>query len=275
MTTLRSAFLLVSVAGLATLLGACGGSTNSDGSGGNAGTGGSGGSGGGCDANGQHYQIGESWSDQCNSCTCKEGGPSCTLSLCGCEYDGSFYSPGESFPASDGCNQCTCQNDNSVACTLKDCAPGCVYNGEYHQIGESWKLDACNSCFCGNDGQVACTGAYCPPECVYAGTTYQIGESFPSLDGCNTCTCGDAGIGCTKLACACDPKKEWWKEYVLTDPAACAVADFGCPANTTGFENQCGCGCEQDVSCPEFIDCMPPKDCTDLVKKCPYSGIAY
>ena len=114
--------------------------------------------------------------------------------------------------------------------------------------------------------------------CVYAGTSYAVGEQFPALDGCNTCTCSDTGdVGCTKIACACDPKAEWYRDYVSTDPAQCQVIDFACPPNTTGFENSCGCGCQQDLSCPEFFNCQPPAGCDvqQIMATCPYSGIAF
>ncbi len=78
-------------------------------------------------------------------------------------------------------------------------------------------------------------------------------------------------------ACVCDPQQEWWRSYTLTDPAKCMVAKFACPAQTSHFSSECGCGCEQDASCPEWINCMPPvtQSCTDLKAKCPYSKIAY
>ena len=87
-------------------------------------------------------------------------------------------------------------------------------------------------------------------------------RSFPSLDGCNTCTCGpDGAVSCTEIACACDPAKEWWRHYVALDPASCAAIDYACPPNTTMFSNACGCGCEEDASCPPFFDCEPPATC--------------
>lgn len=275
MTTARSAFVFAIP--LAFLFAACGGSTDTDGTGGSAGTGGNAGSGGGpgCTWNGTPHALGTTWKEACNTCSCDlDGTVGCTLMACGCEYGGNYYNPGDTWTASDGCNQCTCGGDLSVACTETDCAPMCEYNGQYYAPGESWKPDACNTCYCDQNGQSACTGAYCPPECTYAGTTYQVGESFPALDGCNTCTCTDGGIVCTKVACSCDPTTEWWRDYVSTSVNECALIDFACPENTTGFQNACGCGCEQDASCPQTIDCQPPTDCTELKKKCPYSLVA-
>lgn len=40
-----------------------------------------------------------------------------------CSYGGKSYPSGDSFPSLDGCNQCACQQDGSVACTERACAP--------------------------------------------------------------------------------------------------------------------------------------------------------
>jgi hypothetical protein len=273
---------------LALFLAACGGSVDSSGQGtggaaGSSGSGGSGGSGGGCDYGGQHHAPGESFpaGDGCNTCSCGfDGSVGCTLAYCmgGCDYQGQHYEAGASFPAGDGCNSCTCDASGMVMCTEMACQGGCLYNGEWHPYGSSFPAgDGCNSCMCDSTGQVACTGAYCPVTCTYAGTKYKLGESFPALDGCNKCTCTDQGTSCTDMACPCDPSKEWWRDYVSMSPQQCMVIDYACPVNTTGFQNNCGCGCEQDPSCPEYFDCMPPAPCDPkaLQEKCPYSGIAW
>lgn len=116
--------------------------------------------------------------------------------------------------------------------------------------------------------------------CDYNGKTYAVGATYPASDGCNTCTCGDSGAtGCTTMACVCDPATEWNKNYVGS-PSNCPVIDFVCPDNTTMFANECGCGCQQDPSCPEWFDCMPspgtpPCDTQALQARCPYSGFAF
>lgn len=38
-----------------------------------------------------------------------------------CSYDSQTYSPGESFPSSDGCNTCNCGTTGSVGCTKRAC----------------------------------------------------------------------------------------------------------------------------------------------------------
>jgi hypothetical protein len=245
-TRLSCSFLSVAVAALCLGFAGCGGSTGSGtaagGSSGSAGSGATGGSGSGCDVNGKHYAIGDTYpaGDNCNSCTCTASGPECTLADCAafCIYGGQQYDVGQSFPASDGCNTCTCNADLQVTCTLTDCAPA---------------------------------------PCTYAGKDYSLGQQFPALDGCNTCSCTTSGVTCTELACACNPQTEWWRNYVSTDPQQCMVIDYGCPVNTTTFENSCGCGCEQDASCPQSFDCMPPATCNEqeIKTKCPYSTIAY
>lgn len=84
-----------------------------------------------------------------------------------CNYNGTPYQAGDSFPADDGCNTCGCMEDGSVACTKIGCAP---------------------------------------QGCHYFGQDYAPGESFPHHDGCNTCTCTAEGlIGCTKIACTLCP----------------------------------------------------------------------
>ena len=99
------------------------------------------------------------------------------------------------------------------------------------------------------------------------------------MDGCNTCTCYEGGaVGCTTMACAaCDPGVEWYREYVATSASQSALIDYVCPENTTYFGNDCGCGCQQDRSCPEWFDCMDGSSCDPVAikQKCPYSGIAY
>jgi hypothetical protein len=38
-----------------------------------------------------------------------------------CAYDDETYSPGDSFPSTDGCNTCTCGSNGSVGCTKRAC----------------------------------------------------------------------------------------------------------------------------------------------------------
>jgi len=82
-------------------------------------------------------------------------------------------------------------------------------------------------------------------------------------------------VACTEIYCGCNPAEEWWRNYVSTDPAECAVLEYQCPPKTRPFSNECGCGCQQDEACPEWINCMPPADCSGQVEDCPFSSIAY
>ncbi|APR81049.1 Hypothetical protein A7982_06396 [Minicystis rosea] len=231
------------------------------------------------DAVGSH-EVGATWKVDCNSCSCTAPGEIvCSHQACGvsCEWMGKTYPQGAEFPAGDGCNTCTCDAGGQVGCTLIACAT-CDYDGQTYKPGESFPAtDGCNTCTCDASGNVGCTEIACP-TCEYAGQTYKPGESFPATDGCNTCTCDASGnVGCTKIDCTCDPATEWWRHYVGNSPEECQVIDFACQANTKMFGNECGCGCEQDASCPQYFDCQPPNQC-DLEKlkaQCPYSGFAF
>lgn len=254
MLTTRSCF----VALLGLLLSACGGSVSEES--GAGGTGGASGSGGGAGSGGFSGGGG--------------GGGDNGL----CFYQGEVHYPNSTWTASDGCNTCHCSEwGGNVSCTKLACASTCEYGGKTYQEGETFPAnDGCNSCTCGAGGTVMCTTALCAATCMYAGTQYPVGASFAALDGCNKCTCTDQGVSCTELACPCDAAKEWWRNYVGKSPAECATIKYACPANTTAFANACGCGCEQDASCPQTIDCMPPApDCDKWKAKCPYSGVAY
>lgn len=227
------------------------------------------------------YMVGETFLEPsgCNSCECQaDGTVGCTARACvaSCTYQGTVYLAGDTFPAGDDCNDCTCMDDGTVACDEAVCDALCEYAGNLYFPGETFpSSDGCNTCTCMDDLTVACTMVACA-ACTYEGEKYQTGESFPSIDGCNTCTCEAGGVSCTEIACPCNPAEEWWRDYVSTDPEQCKLIDYICPPNTNGFTNTCGCGCEQDPSCPEYFDCMPPNPCDfeQIEEMCPYSGIA-
>jgi hypothetical protein len=169
--------------------------------------------------------------------------------------------------------------------------------GETSQWKGHWELGECKGKFCGGIAGLPCPkGQKCVLEgsypdaggscqtiaCTFGGAEYVEGETFPAGDGCNTCTCAAGGqIACTKRFCpplpSCDPKKEWYRKYMTTDTQMCKTIKYTCPPNTGHFSNACGCGCEQDKTCPEWFNCMPPAGCDEkaLKEKCPYSGIAY
>ncbi|WP_437282984.1 hypothetical protein WME90_21145 [Sorangium sp. So ce375] len=235
-----------------------------------------------CEYDGVEYSPGDAFpsKDGCNSCSCTEDGDvACTDMACisDCTWGGVTHAPGASFPAGDGCNSCFCIENGDVACTLVECTGGCTYDGLGYMPGDSFPAsDGCNTCTCGADGSVACTERGCPEACTYGGVAYEQGDSFPSLDGCNTCTCtAGGGVACTERYCGCDPSSEWWRQYVSTSARECAVIDFACTGDLTYVSNECGCGCEQDPSCPPSFDCKPPKACDldEIQRGCPYSTI--
>ncbi|WP_437964736.1 hypothetical protein WMF04_34390 [Sorangium sp. So ce260] len=235
----------------------------------------------GCTSNGVTHAPGEVFPAGCNTCVCmKDGTVVCTQIWCevSCTYDGRDYAPGDSFPASDGCNTCTCDPSGSgeVGCTEIACH-GCEQDGIGHAVGASFPSgDGCNTCTCNADGDIVCTEIACPAGCTYGGVEYAQGDSFPSLDGCNTCSCTpEGGVSCTERYCGCDPSREWWRQYVSTSPEECAVIDFACTGALTYVSNECGCGCEQDPSCPPSFDCKAPRACDldEIQQRCPYSTI--
>ena len=67
--------------------------------------------------------AGDSYMEDCNTCTCGEDGRiSCTEKAClACTYEGTGYAVGESWAAGDGCNLCQCLEGGTVECTTSSC----------------------------------------------------------------------------------------------------------------------------------------------------------
>jgi hypothetical protein len=83
-----------------------------------------------------------------------------------------------------------------------------------------------------------------PATCSYDGQTFNPGDQFASTDGCNTCNCSSNGmVGCTKMACTCNPAAETHRNYVGT-PEQCMLIRYTCSNGQVPFSNSCGCGCE-------------------------------
>lgn len=124
-----------------------------------------------------------------------------------CQMNGSSYAYGRSAPAEDGCNTCTC-GEGGWTCSAKACVrSSCVYDGRVFPDTSTFSsADGCNTCGC-SDGAVACTDRACPivppplTTCSYAGERLAQAESRPATDGCNTCTCSNGVMVCTERAC--------------------------------------------------------------------------
>jgi len=71
--------------------------------------------------------------------------------------DGSTVAPGQSY--SDGCNQCSCREGGAAVCTRLACFQ-CTVDGRTYRPGESFRV-ACNTCTCGRTGAIACTELAC------------------------------------------------------------------------------------------------------------------
>jgi hypothetical protein len=169
--------------------------------------------------------------DGCNTCTCTEGGWSCTEEACGTECTaGDLAGSG----SSDGCNTCTCV-DGFWSCTEMDCPvePMCT-------PGESVVApDGCNTCLCGDDGTLtACTDKACVEEPVgcggWLGDTCGDDEYCAYVEG-QLCGAADASATCEKRpelcqgdytpVCGCDGE---------TYSNACVAAGAGTGVNHTG-----------------------------------------
>jgi hypothetical protein len=233
----------------------------------------------GCEHGGKRHDVADHFAagDGCNTCTCQSDGlVGCTTMACnvGCVHDGNTYLPGESF-AVDRCNTCTCEAGGEAVCSFSCPPTGCTFGGMHYAPGESFESEeSCQMCACVEDG-TQCSLVDCP--CTYEGNEFSQGSTFPSRDGCNTCTCAQSSVSCTDLNCPCDPAVEWYRSYVGGSPEECSLIKFACPANTIGFQNECGCGCEQSDACPKVFSYCPPHtpcDVDQLEAECPYSTIA-
>jgi hypothetical protein len=235
-----------------------------------------------CALGGTTYQLGDSFDagDGCNSCVCTASGTVCTEIACvtECTHEGETRGIGEVFDAEDGCNQCTCNASGEVTCDQNACEATCESNGMIVEPGTDLLAeDGCNYCRCEN-GELTCSDQICD-QCIYGGTQYGPNEGFLSLDGCVECSCkvtedGQGFVDCPPSAASCcdaTPGVEWWREY---GDAVGGCAPELCPPATTPFNNDCGCGCEQDPSCPEAFDCVStPCDADAIESECPFSRI--
>ena len=125
----------------------------------------------------------------------------------------------------------------------------------------------------GGDG-VCCLAM---PVCNAGDVQISSQSSCPANAQCYPLSICCSQIWCAKTldAGACNPSAEYFRHYVSSSATQCQVIDYACPANTTMFGNACGCGCQQETSCPQYVDCMPGPTtadplCSDTAR-CPYS----
>jgi len=185
------------------------------------------------------HAIGESWSLDCNSCTCTADGIACTGAVCpnACDELEADYAAaietnaacsanadcqilsgqcgiglgGCYVSANDGLTQETLnalgQQFGAAGCTngVCDCAPppppGCI-------DGRCGFLPLCGDHDFGEQWDVDCNVCECTFDGVVCTTAecggcgdHQLGDEWLGNDGCNTCTCTADGPACTDRAC--------------------------------------------------------------------------
>jgi hypothetical protein len=128
----------------------------------------------------------------------------------------------------------------------------------------------CSTIWCASIGQCDAFPVCDPGDQVIEG-------DCPPDGSCYTRTLCGTTINCRDVEC--DPDTEYNRQYVAMDPGTCALIDYSCPEYTTHFANDCGCGCEQDASCPRYFNCQPgpdpqPECSEERIARCPFSPIA-
>ena len=69
------------------------------------------------------YNVGDTFSMDCNGCRCTTNGIQCTDMSCNvtCVVGDKTYNVGDAVPSTD-CNSCSCTTSGSVECTTMDCS---------------------------------------------------------------------------------------------------------------------------------------------------------
>lgn len=131
------------------------------------------------------------------------------------------------------------------------------------------QIDSPADCPVGIDcysSSICCSTIWCMPEQPACDGIAVCLEDETEVEECppgGTCTVRshcDSVIVCQLNEGVCDPEREHDRHYVAESTETCAVIDYACPEDTTGFSNECGCGCEQPAECPEFVNCEPRLD---------------
>ncbi|XP_037079601.1 kielin/chordin-like protein [Pollicipes pollicipes] len=171
---------------------------------------------------------GDSWKEECNTCSCTGGVVKCTKKFCQQQRQSvRFVSPFTALTCTPGqrwideCdNTCFCPDSGHSACTLMSCPPGkrpmvpvrYIYaDGDAcTDEGSSWRHD-CNMCRC-LDGLVVCSSRPCRRQLLRApllagsepDSDKQCEEDKEWTDECdNNCRCSNGGlVMCTLKVCA-------------------------------------------------------------------------
>ena len=124
----------------------------------------------------------------------------------------------------------------------------------------------------GAGGAIICCNAM--PVCGAGDSTIANPDACPAGTQCYSLSICCTQIWCAKASSVCNVSTDYNLHYMGTSSAQCQTLRFACPANTTMFNNACGCGCQQSASCPEYVDCMPGPSASNSLcsdSTCPYT----
>lgn len=168
---------------------------------------------------------GSSWRDECNWCSCQNGGAACTQMGClpGFESDEPECVAGSSWK--HDCNWCQCNDRGISLCTLIACVPPRPDRTEPSQVvavalggrGRSSNADQlsgkeckpgsrfrlkCNWCTCSSEGFKLCSKKLCRPGADLSSEPQCEGDAvFLDEDNCNWCNCHNGIAACTLKFC--------------------------------------------------------------------------
>lgn len=234
-----------------------------------------------------NYAVGESWKEDCNTCTCTENGAACTAMGCN-NINCGEHSIGESWTCDDGCNTCSC-TENGVVSTLMACPsvgianPASTYcieqggelelrqdeNNSYGQCVfeygecEEWAFfrgecspNCVNSCGDGECQEVTCDAIGCPCS--------ESAESCPEDCKASVGLANPASVNCVEKGGKLEMRKSENGTYGL-----CVWEGLGECEEWTYFQGECNpCGGV------EYCDGGEPYFTLDIVNgSC--EGIAY
>jgi hypothetical protein len=143
-------------------------------------------------------------------------------------------------------------------------------------------LDDCPPLATCHEVSICCSTIVCAAPAAQCNAIPVCDEGDTEVKACleEEESCYSRSLCGTTILCrddSCDPDSEFNRNYVALGET-CLLVDFACEENTEYFFNDCGCGCEQDSSCPEYLNCMPggdvPPECSDETA-CPFTPRAY